>query len=113
MKISITLDVSKIDKTKIKERTFINKGGVEVTAKDYKLDVVPLKEKKIIKEGDNWILYKTHFVAEPQTKEERDNGQPSNIIGDGVVFEDKIPQQAKPDEIVYPVDDIDPEDIPF
>lgn len=105
MKISLTIDVSKIDKTKIKERNFINKGGVEVTSKDYKIDVIPLKEPKVIKEGDTWRMVKTHFVAEPQTKEERDNGQPSNIIGDGIVFEDKntnIPPQAKEEEIDFP-----------
>lgn len=104
MKISLTIDVSKIDKTKIKERNFINKGGVEVTAKDYKIDVIPLKEPKVIKEGDTWRMVKTHFVAEPQTKEERDNGQPSNIIGDGIVFEDKnaVPPQAKEEEIDFP-----------
>jgi hypothetical protein len=87
-KISIKIDISKIDKTKITERKYTNKEGVEVVIKELSLDIVPLKEKKVIKEGDTWRMVKTHFVAEPQTKEERANGQPSNILGDGIVFED-------------------------
>lgn len=104
-KISIKIDLSKIDKTKITERTYTNKEGKEVTVKELALDIVPLKEKKVIKEGDTWTMVKTHFVAEPQTKQERDNGQPSVILGDGIVFENKgesTPPQAKEEVPDFP-----------
>lgn len=104
-KISIKIDLSKIDKTKITERKYTNKEGVEVTIKELALDIVPLKEKKVIKEGDTWTMVKTHFVAEPQTKQERDNGQPSVILGDGIVFENKgesTPPQAKEEVPDFP-----------
>lgn len=119
-KISIKIDLGKIDKSKITERKYMNKEGVEVVVKELALDIVPLKEKKVIKEGDTWSMVKTHFVAEPQTKEERANGQPSNILGDGIVFEDKlinkivsVPMTKEEEEIEFPGDDINPDDIPF
>jgi len=104
-KISIKIDLSKIDKTKITERKYTNKEGKEVVIREYALDIVPLKEKKLIKEGDTWAMVKTHFVAEPQTKEERANGQPSVILGDGIVFEDKgtsAPYKVQEEEINFP-----------
>ena len=110
-KISIKIDVAKIDKTKITERKYVNKEGKEVIIKELSLDIVPLKERKVIKEGDTWSMVKTHFVAEPQSKEERANGQPSVILGDGIVFQDK--KTAPKEDISYPADDINPEDIPF
>lgn len=88
-KISITIDLGKLDKTRINNRTFTNKDGQEVTVKEYKLDVVPLKEKKLIKEGDTWKMVKSHFVADSQTKEERENKTQTNFIGDGIMFEKK------------------------
>jgi hypothetical protein len=111
--------VSKINKSKITERKYTNKEGVEVVIKELSLDIVPLKQSKIIKEGDTWTMVKTHFVAEPQTKEERENGQPSVILGDGIVFKGKEKEaksfypSAPSDDIDYPSDDINPEDIPF
>lgn len=89
MKIRINIDVSKIDKTKIRERKYTNKEGVEVTVKELIFDIVPLRQPKVLKDDDRSKMIKTHFVAEIQTKEERDNGQPSNILGDGIVFETK------------------------
>ena len=70
-KISLTIDVSKIDKTKIVDRTFKTKDGQTITSKDLKLEVVPVQEPKLIKEGDTWSMWKTHFVALEQTKEDR------------------------------------------
>lgn len=89
MKISITIDLTKIDKTKIVNREFTNKAGEKITAKDLKLDIVPLKEPKILKEGDTWQLVKTHFVSMSQTKQERESNTKSTIIGDGVQLQDK------------------------
>lgn len=113
-KLTITIDVSKVDKTKITERRYNDKAGHEFIAKELKLDVVPLKEAKMLKEGDGWQMWKTHFVAIPQSKEERENKVKSIIVGDGLMFKTKVeaPKEAtiqtKP-----PVDDVNPNDIPF
>ncbi len=85
-KISLTIDVSKISKANIKDNTFTTKEGATVTKKELKLDLVPLKEPKHIKSGDGWQMWKTHFVAEQQTDEERTAKAKSNIIGDGIMF---------------------------
>lgn len=86
-KITITLDTTKITKSKITERKYKNKEGQEVTAKEYKLDIVPLKEKRLLKAGDGWKMMKTHFVAETLTKEERSAGAPTVYVGEGITFD--------------------------
>lgn len=88
-KISITLDVTKINKDKIIERTYKNSSGQEVTVKEYKMDLVPLKEPKVLKEGDTWTLKKTHFLAEQREKGET-TGE-NNYVGEGFQFFDRTP----------------------
>lgn len=85
-KINVTLDLSKIDKTRIINRTFTNKNGEEVTVKEYKIEVIPLREPKFIKQGEGWNLMKTHFVVEGQTKEERQAKKQSVYVGEGLQF---------------------------
>lgn len=106
-KITITIDVDKIDKSRIKERTYTNKDGEEVTVREYQMDVVELKEPKVLKEGDEWVMKKTHFVAERRDKEEE-----SNFLGDGISFSSKKSVDEKLNEN-YPTEDISPGDIPF
>lgn len=84
-KVSVTIDLSKIDKSRINERTF----GEGQVAKDYRISLVPLKEPKVIKEGDTWRMVKKYFVCDEPTKAERESKTNTNIIGDGIVFEDK------------------------
>ncbi len=108
-KISITIDLGKIDKNRIIERTYTNKEGQEVIVKEYKLDVVPLRNKKEIKSGDTWKLVKSHFVADSQTKEEREAKADTNFLGDGVTFEDVDPLEDAQSENVQTTHD----DIPF
>ena len=105
-RLSITIDVSKISKDKIISRTYNSKDG-EVTAKDLKLEIIPLREPKLVKDGGDWQIWKTHFVAEAQSKEERANNVKSNIIGDGVMF--KKPSE---DNIIVD-DDLDTSSVPF
>lgn len=100
-KVSITIDLTKIDKNRIQNRTFTNKEGVEVTVKEYKLDVVPLREKKIIKEGDTWRMVKSHFVCDTATKEERANKTKTNFLGDGIQFEDLNAETVKDGDIPF------------
>lgn len=85
-KINITLDLGKIDKNRITTRTFVNRDNQQITVKEYKLEIVPVRERKLIKSGDTWDMVKTHFVAEPTTKDERDRGIQGNILGDGIQF---------------------------
>jgi len=84
----ITIDLNKIDKTRIQERTY-TKDGVEVSVKEYKMEVVPLNLQKTIKEGNTWVMRKTHFVCDSQTKEERAEKKDTNYLGEGVMFESK------------------------
>jgi hypothetical protein len=106
-KISISIDVSKVQKAKFQERRYFNKENKEVVITELKLDVIPLREAKLLKDGDIYQLWKTHFVAYPQTKEEREAKEKSVIIGDGIMFKNKV------QEITYPDDGVNPEDVPF
>lgn len=109
-KVNITLDVSKISKSKIFDRTYTNKEGQTITVKDYKMELVPLKESKVVTEGDTWVMKKTHFVVEGQSKEEKANKVKSKYIGEGFIFESK--EKSESNEVEQS-DDIDSEDIPF
>ena len=114
-KIIITIDLNKIDKERINTKTYTNKAGEEITKKEYKMEVVPLKKKKLIKSGDTWELYKTHFICDNQTKEERKEGKEVNYIGEGVQFSAiKEPIYQKKEEPVEEEEDIDLEEsLPF
>lgn len=91
-KISITVDLLKINKAKIYENKFTTRDGVEVTEKLYKMDVVPVKEKKVVNKGENWEAIKTHFVSEGQTKQERENKADTVFLGEGITFQ--TPQEV-------------------
>jgi hypothetical protein len=113
-KLTIKIDVTKIDKSKIISRTFKTKAGETVTVKELVLDVVPLKETKLLKDGDTYQLYQTHFVAEQQTKEEREAKTKSKIIGNATMFKNKEVKKVEESETLdYPQDEISPDDIPF
>jgi len=111
-KILITVDVTKIDKSKIVERRFTNKLGHEVTVKDLKMEVVELKEPKLITQGGDWQLWKTHFVALEQTKQQKEAKEKSVIIGEGASFLKPSSKVKEPEDDV-PMEDINPSDIPF
>lgn len=106
--MKITIDLSKINKSKIVERKYTNKEGQEITAKEYSLDLVPLKLPKFITEGNTngkaWTMTKTHFLSEPVSKEEKEAGKYGNIVGDGINFTEKVDYQhgeVSPDEIPF------------
>lgn len=107
-KVSITLNADKL-RDLIETREYTNSEGEQVKVREIKLDIVPLKEKKFIKEGEGWKMMKTHFVAKPQTKEEREKQVETVFVGDGITFEntrEETVSQEQPEEI-------NPEDIPF
>jgi len=117
-KISVTVDVKKIDKTKLKANKYTDKNGVEHDELNFTFDLVELNDQKTLKVGDTWIMRKTHFAAIPQTKEERDAKTPSVFLGGGVQFADKdgVPegagtQNAKTLDQEFP--DSNPDEIPF
>lgn len=90
MKVSLTIDLNKLDKTRIQERKYTDSTDKEVVVREYKLDVVPLKDdkRKVIKEGDGWKMVKSHFVCDTATKEERELKKATNFVGEGITFED-------------------------
>lgn len=86
MKLTITLDLNKIDKKRIIKREYTNKQGEIITCLDYKIDLMESKESKVIKEGDSWKLVKDHYVIESATKEEKEAKTKMNIVGDTIRF---------------------------
>lgn len=113
-KLSIKIDVTKIPKNKILPRSFQTKAGETVTVKELALDIVPLKETKLLKDGNTYQLWKTHLVAVQQTKEERDQKVKSLIIGEATMFVNKQPpaDDAGPDSQA-PVEEVDADSIPW
>jgi len=100
-KILGTIDLTKIDKSRIVERRYTNNAGHEVIEKNYEFEIVPLKESKLIKDGGTWQIMKTHFLADAQTKEERVAKAPTKYIGNGRMLKNKV------------VDDVDNQQPPF
>jgi len=89
--MKIKIDLAKIDRSKIVERKYTTQDGVEHTAKEYSLDVIPLKAPKFIAESKDkqWQFTKTHFLAEPVSKEEKEKGVKGNIVGDAIEISKK------------------------
>lgn len=122
-KITVTIDLTKIDKTRIIERKFTNAAGQEVVAKEYKMEVVEVKPEnfKTIASGATWALVKKFFVADAQTKEERAAQTKTSFLGDGVVFVDVVEQDNEQPPAAAPVaqqvpageQPIAPEDLPW
>ena len=123
-KLSIKVDVHKLDRSRFVERSYTNKDGVDVKVKEMSLDIVPLKEEneKVVYENETSQLVKTHFVTEQATKEERASKTNTSIVGEGLMWKDKsgagdMDQVRKLRENAQKVQDdfneIDPSDIPF
>ena len=118
-KTTIEIDVTRLNKDKFRE--FTRKDGT--VAKMARLDVIELdtqevvvnQEKQPVKFNDS-VLKKVGFVAESQTKEERESGNKSTILGDATRWENTGEEsvQEKFDSITSKgEDDINPADIPF
>lgn len=80
-RIQVTLDANKL-KGLSKKRTFNTQDG-EKTVMEITFDLVPVKEQKVLKSTDKYDFVKTHFAAAPQTKDQRDAGEPTVFLGDG------------------------------
>ncbi len=83
-KYTITVDLKKLNRDRIK-KTEVN--GVEQS--NYSFEVVPLKEIKILKEADTWVLQKVAFVTDAPTKEERADKIKMPILGDAIQITNK------------------------
>jgi hypothetical protein len=88
-KISITIDTTKVTKEKIITRVYNDGQGHEVIAKDYKLDIVPLREEKVVWSGADSEMVKVGFVAEAPTDEEKKAKTKTKIIGSAIEFRKK------------------------
>jgi len=87
-KIMGTIDLTKIDKERIRVVEKTNDEGETVVQKMYDFDIVELKPEKqtVITSGDTWELKKTHFITDSPTKEERAARTKMNFIGGGKSF---------------------------
>lgn len=116
-KIILKINVEKIEKTKINTRSYKNKNNDTVSFKELSLEAIPLKEPKLIKEGGTWNLYKTHFVVQEQTPEERNMNTKSEILGDGLTFMDKesLPEINMDNNVIEIAgnDNVSSDDFPF
>ena len=106
-KVSITINLAKIDKSRIVERTY-ESNGVQVTEKNYKMDVVPMKPEnfKTIANGDTWELVKKYFVTDSPTKEERSAQTQTQFLGDGVVMQNIDTPPVARDNAVAPAQQV-------
>lgn len=85
-KLSLRIDVTKIDKSKIVPRTY-EKDGKTITEQNYDMELVPVIE-KIIKKTDTYELVKVGFVAEKSVKGEDGKYINGMILGDALEFRD-------------------------
>ena len=109
--IQFRIDVNKIDKNRIIPREYTNKANEPVTAKEYSFTFVPLREAKVIKATDSYVMTKVGILTEDVTKEERESGVKGVIIGEGIVFSKPGAKKGYP----KPGEDGNPniDDIPF
>lgn len=82
-KITISLDASKL-RPLVSKRQFQNKEGQTMEVQEVKFELVPVKEPKIIYEGNGYKLQKSHFASVIQTKEEREAQAETIFIGEGI-----------------------------
>ena len=88
-KIILKIDVSKLTKSKLKKNSYTKRDGSEANEINASLVLIEKKEPREVKTGDTWTLMETHFIAEEQTKEEKEKGAKVNYVGTGSQFIDK------------------------
>ena len=100
--INVSIDLTKIDKSKIKE----HKNG----SKYYNFIVAERTDKNGNPQPDQWG--NTHAVYESQTKEEREAKKPKNYIGNGKKWKPQG-QPQKPEQQTYNAQPSPNDDLPF
>jgi hypothetical protein len=121
-KLTLKLDLTKINKDRIQTETFTKRDGTEHTAKYVMLDFVP-QEPEVLKQYETAQLIKAGFVAETTKKEERDAGYKGAILGNATYYLNSEPNQAPQNNVIQATDlaahnaknslDNDIESIPF
>src|SRR5690349_21003281 len=110
-KITVTLDATKL-RNLVQKREFDAKDGTKMQVQEVKFVLVPVKEPKIIFEGNGYKLQKTHFASVIQTKEEREAQAETIFIGEGITT---LWDQKEQIFTATPVSqgDEEPDDLPF
>jgi hypothetical protein len=85
-KYSIRLDLTKIDKSKIKDTEFTTKDGTVVKQKTYDMDFVFLNTPKVIKTTDRYQMVKNAFISDPSVKNADGTYTNGTILGDAFDF---------------------------
>ena len=82
--------------------------------RNYKFELVPLKEERVVKSTDSYTLMKVAFLAEPSAKNADGTKTNGNIIGDALEFrnvEEQPAPKVEPKGYTGEVSDFD--NIPF
>lgn len=114
-KYSFTIDVTKIDKTKIKERTYQNKNGEDVTVKEYAFEAI-LNKNEVVKTGDTWEMVKRGFITGKGVKLDDGTYSKEPIFGDVIEIrniESKPIPEGKGIDMSEFTGEVDTDDIPF
>jgi len=122
-KINVRINIDKIDKTKIKSRTYKNAVGVMVTVRELEVEILPIREEKIVHTTAEYDFVKVGFMSDKSVKNANgtwDNGTP---LGDAIEIRKKA---VAPEPVVEldifgdPVPEAEdtgavpnPDDIPF
>ncbi len=83
--MQITIDLKKINKNKLKDRTY-TKDGIEVTVRELTLNVIPLSQERR-RAVTGYDIVTTHFLAQPQTPEEKQQNIKTPGVGEVYEFE--------------------------
>lgn len=116
-KINIKINIDKIDRNKIKTRTYKNAAGIDVTVKEYEVELMPIREEKVVHSTPEYDIVKVGFLSERSVKNASRGWDNGTIIGDAVEIRNKEkPKEKDPfDDIVQDDtgDAVNVDDIPF
>lgn len=117
-KILCQIDLNTIDESRVRNNEYTKSDGTKISERLYEFEVVELKDekKKQIKSGDGWVLIKTHFICEAQSKEERSMKIPTVYVGEGKQFiytNDESNNDYSADSEIEALANTEPSSIPF
>lgn len=112
-KITIKLNIDKIDRSKIKSRSYKNKSGIDVTVREYEVEIIPIREEKVVHSTDKYDFVKIGFASDRSVKRPDGKWDDGTILGDAVEIRSKTAGER-----TVNMDDIDDgsinvDDIPF
>ncbi len=114
------INLSKINKSNIVDKTYTTNEGNTVTIKELEIELISLKEPKVIYEKDARELVKIGFITEKSTKDTFGNWVNGTTLGDITKWRDKqnsdMPQSQMRTSDGAPLpfpDDTPVEEMPF